>query len=70
MTEKEEIQKLKDENTSLKEKLTPLSEKEKARYQELHGIVASTSTSDPTFEKIKTEFLKLQDRLTVADNRG
>jgi chromosome segregation ATPase len=68
MAEKDEIQKLKEENQLLKERLTPLSDTEKARYQELHGIMATTLTSDKDFEKLKTEFQKLQSRMTV--NRG
>jgi len=60
---KNELEKLKEENEQLKKKLNPLSEKESARLKELHGLVASTISSDPNFPKLTKEYLELSARV-------
>ena len=63
MAEISELEKVKEENKALKNKLNPLSDNEKARLKELHGLVAATVSSDPNFDKIKKEYLDLNSRV-------
>ncbi len=62
MSEKDELQKLKDENEALKIKLNPLSDKEISRLTELTGLIASTLSSAPEFQKLKKEYIELTAR--------
>jgi chromosome segregation ATPase len=61
---KTELEKLKEENETLKKKLNPLSETESKRLGELHNLLASLPSSDSSFEKNRKEYLELSSRVS------
>ncbi len=61
---KTELEKLKEENETLKKKLNPLSETELKRLGELHNLLASTPSSDSSFEKNRKEYIELSSRVS------
>jgi len=61
---KTELEKLKEENETLKKKLNPLSEFELKRLGELHNLLASLPSSEASFEKNRKEYLELSSRVS------